>query len=94
MQDSHPFSCQAIDLCRYNYLVEYIPQKRLFLHPDRKYQFMSRKTRGASYASPDRVTLDNLIGRDLRVIFFFNRDTALAAGVHGPGGEQTFFCEC
>lgn len=94
MQDSHPFSFQATHLCRYNYLVEYIPQKRLFLHLDKKYQFMSRKTRGASYACPDRVTLDSLIGRDLRVIFFFNRDTALAAGVHGPGGEQDLFCEC
>lgn len=67
MQDRHSFSFQATDLFRCNYLVEYIPQKRLFLHPDKKYQFMSRKTPGASYASPDRVTLDGLIGRDLRV---------------------------
>lgn len=93
MQDSHLFSFQATHLCRYNYLVEYIPQKRLFLHPDKKFRFKSRKTPGASYACPDRVTLDSLIGRDLRVIFF-HRDTALAAGVHGPGGEQDLFCEC
>lgn len=34
------------------------------------------------------MTLDSLIGRDLRVVFFVNRDTVLAADAHSPEGEH------